>query len=129
LRASILWCRWQGRPALLAVGAGALLLAGCQAPQGDAAPDFGSQVPLPKRALLAPPKEPGCTLDGPGGARPPDDRQATAPGTSLSERIRLEHERNCYQQAELRLRRQLLQLQAAIGRTIASIKRIGRGEP
>ena len=51
------------------------------------------------------------------------------PNASLSQRIKLEYERNCFQRAEIRLREQLLQLQAAIGKTIRSVKRIGRSDP
>lgn len=50
------------------------------------------------------------------------------PNASLSQRIKLEYERNCFQQAEMRLREQLLQLQAAIGKTIRSVKRNERSD-
>lgn len=48
------------------------------------------------------------------------------PNSSLSQRIRLEFERDCFQRAEIRLRKQLLQLQAAIEKTIRSVKRSSR---
>jgi hypothetical protein len=50
------------------------------------------------------------------------------PDASLSQRIRLEFELNCFQQAEMRARAQLLQLQAAVGKTIRSLDRMKSGE-
>jgi hypothetical protein len=75
----------------------------------------------------------GGSLDWPpafGAERQPNHMLVqTDPTFSLSQRIRLEYERNCFQQAEIRLRAQLLQLQAAIDKTIRSVKRIEKSAP
>jgi len=45
------------------------------------------------------------------------------PNASLAQRIKLEYERNCFQQAEARVRARLRRLQLAVGRTIVAVKR------
>ena len=174
LRASISWSRQHLRSSLLAAGSSALLLVGCASDysqKNSSTPGSKSQVPLPKQALLAPPKEPACSLESSGlkteesraertegastivanlaarerfdesnglgvlpltsGTVPQPNRMLvqTDPNASLSQRIKLEYERNCFQRAEIQLREHLLQLQAAIGKTIRSVKRIGRSDP
>jgi hypothetical protein len=50
------------------------------------------------------------------------------PDAGLGQRIKLEHERNCYQQAEMRARERLLLLQKAVRKTIAVVKRIEQND-
>lgn len=134
------------RSPLLAAGMCALLLSGCAAEHshGDGARPARVRVPRPAQALLAAPKEPACAQSRPeGAARAKDEKGAVAerpagrtePGSTqgqadgaLSQRIRLEFERNCFQQAEMRARTQLLRLQAAVGKTIRSLDRMKAGE-
>ena len=78
----------------------------------------GTQIPLPNRALLAPPAEFNCEFKA---ASP--NTQADA-ATAL--RAKLEYERQCYRHAEMILRDRLLGLQAAVGETI---KAVNRGNP
>jgi hypothetical protein len=106
---------------LAAVGCG-LVLGGCAAlcdeyTDGSAARSArraasaeGATFAGPKAALLRPPPKPACeeTADG---------RSAGASSTTkadLALRIKLEYERECYRQAETRVREQLLSLQAAV---------------
>jgi hypothetical protein len=68
------------------------------------------------RTLLAPPGKPECDAEAAG--KPP---AAAGDGNAeLALRIRLEYERECYRQAELRVRRQLKRLQAAIAEEAAA---------
>jgi hypothetical protein len=53
-------------------------------------------------------------------ATPPSDLGDT--GTSLALRIKLEYERECYRQAELRARGRLDQLQRSVGTTIKAVE-------
>jgi len=174
LGASISWRRQHLWSPLLAVGLSGSLLLGCVADyalQGSSTPSNLPPVPLPKQALLAPPKEPACTLTNSGvssedgraeraervstrvaklatrersdesnglGDPPPASGAApqtnpmlaqTNPPVSLSQQIKLEYERNCFQQAEMRVRARLLQLQAAIGKTMRAVRRIERSHP
>lgn len=165
--------RSRGRLLLLLLAAGfiAFGLLGCaanDAEQAGSVPNARPYIPLPKRALLAPPKEPACALKGPGGnngngrtergpavvaspvTREPSDQAdaargaqsssgtasqpdrtlvQTGPNASLSQRITLEYERDCYQQAELRVRHRLLRLQAAIGSTMRAVRQPDRSAP
>lgn len=50
------------------------------------------------------------------------------PNAGLGQRIKLEHERDCYQSAEVRARERLRLLQAAVRKTIVVVKRIERGD-
>jgi hypothetical protein len=132
--------------ALLAVATSALLLSGCAVDYvpKDSIQPARVRIPRPARALLAPPKEPACTPPVPGdraqGEKPDAAKGAagsTAPAQphepgsaqgppegSLAQRVRLEFERNCFREAEMRMRARLLQLQAAVGRTIRSMERM-----
>jgi hypothetical protein len=124
------------RPALLAVGVSAALLSGCAAdhPQSDGVRSARGRIPRPAQALLVPPKQPFCTSsssDSSSETKQPQGEPGKVHGSSdgaLSQRVRLEFERNCYQQAEMRARAQLLRLQAAVGKTIRSLDRIDVGE-
>lgn len=84
-------------------------------------------VPVPARALLAPPAKPDCEADTADEQRvaslaPP------APDTNadLALRIKLEYERECYRQAEARMRERLQQLQASTGETIKAVQEMER---
>ena len=168
LGASISWNRRRPLSLLLAVSLSGSLLLGCVADytqQGSSTPSNPPPIPLPKQALLAPPKEPACTLknsgvssedgqaeraehvstrvanlatrghsDEPKGLSVPPPASGAArqtipmlaqtnPPVCLSQQIKLEYERNCFQQAEMRVRARLLQLQAAIGKTMKAVKR------
>jgi len=48
------------------------------------------------------------------------------PNAALGLRIRLEYERDCFRRAEMQARDRLHQLQAAVGKTIKTVKRIER---
>ena len=106
---------------LLAVGLIGFGLLGCaanDAEQAGSVPKARPNIPLPKQALLAPPKEPACAPKVPGAN--------TGPNANLSQRITLEYERDCYQQAELRVRHRLLRLQAAVGSTMRAVRQLDR---
>jgi hypothetical protein len=105
---------------MLAVGCG-LVLGGCAALcdeyTDDSAARSARRAPTAesatfaarKAALLRPPRTPACEAepaDKPSGAAP------SAANADLALRIKLEYERECYRQAERRVRAQLLSLQA-----------------
>ena len=169
LSASIAWSREHLRSSLLAAGFSGCLLLSCTAvyPQKVSSPLRSTpHIPLPKQALLEPPKEPDCTVKTSGGksedsraeasepvstvvanlaphgrsdaskgagSSPPASETAPQPRrvlveadpkASLSLRIKLEYERDCFQRAEMRVRESLLQLQKAIAKTIRAVKRV-----
>jgi hypothetical protein len=88
----------------------------------SARPGARTPIPLPDRALLAPPAEFDCAFRtaGPDGASdtppPPAGAQADA---ALHKK--LEYERQCYRHAEMILRSRLLDLQAPAGATIQAV--------
>ena len=51
------------------------------------------------------------------------------PNLGLSQRIRLEYERDCFRRAEMRTRERLLQLQRAVSRTAKAVKRTEQPAP
>lgn len=135
------------RPLAFAAGLMLCLAAGCATEQADA-PPAKPKIPMPKQALLAPPSEPACALkssETPAPGRnaerdavrvarvetrtasdapivPPAPRLAQRdPNGSLSARVKLEYERNCYQRAEVGVRERLVALQAAVRRMIRAI--------
>jgi hypothetical protein len=67
-------------------------------------------LPASHQALLVPPRKPECEAAA-GGRRLAPEGDVNS---ELAERIKLEYERECYRQAELRVRRQLRALQAAV---------------
>jgi hypothetical protein len=74
------------------------------------------------RTLLAAPRKPECDAEAAGN--PPI---AAGDGNAdLALRIKLEYERECYRQAELRTRRQLKALQAAVSEEVAALPPGGR---
>jgi hypothetical protein len=100
-------------------------------------------IPLPDQALLQPQGEPGCELqasqeegDEPsvrsGGQPPAPPSQANrkldqvASNAALGLRMWLEYERDCFRRAEMQARDRLHRLQAAVGMTIKTVKRIER---
>jgi hypothetical protein len=55
--------------------------------------------------------------------RIPDAEQAD-PNAELAMRIKIEYERECYRQAEARVRARLQQLQQSVGETVKSVNRV-----
>jgi hypothetical protein len=122
-----------------AIVACALSLAGCAQAYSDYTesvsdrPAIGPRrhvakkaIPLPNQALLAAPGKPDCEASGQQLAS-----AAAVPSSSLSEktadlalRIKLEYERECYRQAESRVREQLRKLQASASETIMAVKQL-----
>ena len=83
-------------------------------------------IPLPNQALLAAPGRPDCEASGQQLAS-----AAIVPSSSPSEknadlalRIKLEYERECYRQAESRVREQLRKLQASASETVKAVKQL-----
>lgn len=72
-------------------------------------------LPLPGPALLSAQPAPDC----PALARRDSDQ-------SLTQRMMLEFERECYRQAEIRVRERLQRLQGSVAGTIRAIKRLER---
>ena len=86
-------------------------------------------VPLPSQALLAPQGTPDCEGKGQGQQLASTDASAVVaprPETNadLALRIKLEYERECYRQAEARVREQLRKLQASTSETIKAVKQL-----
>ena len=78
-----------------------------------------SAIPLPNRALLAPPAQFNCELKAATQSQPgPAPAQADL---DAGLRAKLEYERQCYRHAEMILRDRLLGLQAAVGETIKAV--------
>ena len=96
------------------------------------------QIPLPDRALLETPPEPDCgAAQAPRRPGRPESATATAglatptaaeegaandANADLALRIKLEYERECYRQAEARMRDRLKQLQASTTQTVRAVK-------
>jgi hypothetical protein len=90
--------------------------------------------------LLQPQGEPGCESkasqeEGGEGAEqtppaPPSESNRKLgqvdSNVALGLRIRLEYERDCYRRAEIQARDRLHRLQAAVGKTIKTVKRVER---
>jgi hypothetical protein len=96
---------------VLAAVLGAQALAGCTtAPARPAA----ASIPLPRRALLAPPPKPACELQKIGLGD-------TVPNADEAARRKLDDERQCYRRAEMMMRARLRQLQAAVAETIKAV--------
>jgi hypothetical protein len=117
----------------------ALLLAGCAQAYSDYTESISDDrpassrrhaakktIPLPNQALLTPPSKPDCEAAGqqlastgaPTAIAPP---QAN---TDLALRIKLEYERECYRQAEARVREQLRKLQVSASETAKAVKHL-----
>ena len=90
---------------------------------------------------MQPQGEPGCELEAPPEKSSEGAEQRQPPArewepnrkqgqgdtnAALGLRIRLEYERDCFRRAELQTRDRLHRLQAAVGKTIKTVKRIGR---
>jgi len=155
------------RPATAILVAGLAVCALSSCSKYDMATYSGpARIPLPKRTLLEPPREPNCTTEAsrPGGygsnlSGPEQHRTMVAslaaagtidtldapatttpiqsgstlaqtdPNLGLSQRIRLEYERDCFRRAEIRARERLLQLQRAVSRTAKAVKRTEQSGP
>jgi hypothetical protein len=79
-------------------------------------------IPLPKPLLLQRQPQPDCALIDQKPVRQDQQPQAGTTG-ELSQRVKLEYERECYRSAELAARERLLQLQRAVAITIRALKR------
>jgi hypothetical protein len=128
-----------GARARWALVACALSLAGCAQAYSDYTesvsdrPAIGPRrqvakkaIPLPNQALLAAPGKPDCDASGQQLASaavlpssPTSERNA-----DLALRIKLEYERECYRQAESRVREQLRKLQASASETVKAVKQL-----
>lgn len=134
------------RMSVLLASVSAFLLLGCAAEYSHENGNPRSTrvaIPLPDRVLLQPQGEPGCELkslqeEGGEGAeqrgklppQPPAEANRKLgqvdTNAALGLRIRLEYERDCFRRAEIETRDRLRRLQAAVGKTIKSVKRIER---
>lgn len=128
-----------GARARCAMVACALSLAGCAQAYSDYTetvsdrPAIGPRrqvakkaIPLPNQALLTVPGKPDCEASGQQLASaagvlssPPSEKNA-----DLALRIKLEYERECYRQAESRVREQLRKLQASASETVKAVKQL-----
>ena len=117
----------------------ALALAGCapayshhtegvsDSPVGSKRQTAKKAIPLPSQALLVPVRKPDCE-----GAEQPASSDAAAAvvppqpetNTDLALRIKLEYERECYRQAESRVRERLQKLQASASETVKAVKQL-----
>ena len=137
------------RALVLAITVLGAAVSGCALPYHDdnfARPRARSEsrVPLPRAALLSPQGPPDCeeaNSADPRAAAGDSKRMAstlvTEPASAamvppkvdadrnaeLAVRIKLEYERECYRQAEIRVRDRLGQLQGSVSETIKSIHR------
>jgi hypothetical protein len=95
---------------VLAAVLGAQALAGCAAvPARPAA----AAIPLPSRALLAAPPPPDCEFPRIGLGDTVLDGDEP--------RRKLEHERQCYRRAEMKMRARLRRLQTSVAATVKAI--------
>jgi len=87
----------------------------------------GATLTARQQALLRPPRRPACE------AEPPAKQEAGAAPNSaeanLALRIKLEYERECYRQAEVRVREQLRALQAALAKAAKTQTASAPGAP
>ena len=85
-------------------------------------------VPLPSQVLLAPQRAPDCEGDAHQLASSEASAAVAPPqpasNADLALRIKLEYERECYRQAEARVREQLRKLQASASETIKAVKQL-----
>jgi len=99
-----------------------------------AGPGARTLIPLPDRALLAPPPEFNCESDATSRDetikafdrgitrtqdQPSESPAQADPGAAL--RAKLDYERQCYQHAEKTLRGRLLELQASVRETVKAV--------
>jgi hypothetical protein len=103
-----------------------------------------SRVPLPRAALLSPQGAPDCgeaktadprpvagdskrmastVVPEPASAAMVPPKAEADRDAELALRVKLEYERECYRQAEIRVRDRLRQLQGSVSETIKSINR------
>jgi hypothetical protein len=97
-----------------------LVLAGCVA-HSEAIPAARQAIPRPSAALLAPEAPPKCLFDE-AVAEPASVQAASAVQDASAERAgRRERERDCFRDAERRIRAKLARLQAAMRRTMQAL--------
>jgi len=103
---------------------------GCESSQeevGEGADQRGK--PLPPRSTNFADHEPSVRSGGqpPAPSSEPNRKLGQVdPNAALGLRIRLEYERDCFRRAEMQARDRLNRLQAAVGKTIKTVKRIER---
>lgn len=95
---------------------------------------YGGNLPGPEphRTMVASLAGSADSLDAPAAAAPLHSGGTlaqTEPNLGLSQRIRLEYERDCFRRAEIRARERLLQLQRAVSRTAKAVKRTEQSAP
>jgi Protein of unknown function (DUF3551) len=81
-------------------------------------------IPLPDRALLAPPPDFNCEFTGAVSVDASAPRQATltsAPTSPDAARMKADYERQCYRHVEIISRDRLRRLQASVGTTIKAV--------
>jgi hypothetical protein len=111
---------WTIRLVVLCVGCSACsVLPSCGANEDRRAQ---RDIPLPKPLLLQRQPQPDCAVIDRKAVRQDQQPQAGTTG-ELSQRVKLEYERECYRSAELAARERLLQLQKAVEMTIRAVKR------
>ena len=111
---------WTIRLVVLCVGCSACsVLPSCGANEDRRAQ---RDIPLPKPLLLQRQPQPDCAVIDRKAVRQDQQPQAGTTG-ELSQRVKLEYERECYRSAELAARERLLQLQRAVEMTIRAVKR------
>ena len=94
---------------------------------GDGAEQRGK--PLATRVANLADHEPSVRAGGQPPVPPSESNRKLGqvdPNGALGLRIRLEYERDCFRRAEMQARDRLHRLQAAVGKTIKSVKRIER---
>jgi uncharacterized protein DUF3551 len=82
-------------------------------------------IPLPDRALLAPPPDFNCEFTGAISPEANAARQptlASAPANPDAARMKADYERQCYRHVELISRDRLQRLQASIGATVKAVR-------
>ena len=86
-----------------------------------------TRIPLPDRALLTAQPAPDCE----GKPATPDadtSTQPSDPNADLAFRIKLEYERECYRQGEIRARDRLRGLQESTAETVKATRRLEQND-
>jgi hypothetical protein len=97
-----------------------LTLAGCVA-HSEAIPAASQVIPRPSAALLAPEAPPKCLFDEAVAESAPVQTASAVQDTSAERAGRRERERDCFRDAERRIRAKLARLQAAVRRTMQAL--------
>jgi hypothetical protein len=98
-----------------------LTLAGCVA-HSEAMRPARQAIPRPSTALLAPEAPPKCLFDEAVAESAPVQAASAVQDDATAERAgRRERERDCFRDAERRIRAKLARLQAAVQRTMQAL--------